>query len=365
MNATSDRHDATGPQGAALRDAKRALRATRAGRARRVARRTSGRPLPLPSSRACSRGPDFLAAQCSAGDAPLSQRMGHHARSCAPPWTQARPSPLRASTSDARMLELHEITDLARDVGLGYRGIPEPLVRLPADCPRRDRLRRRAPASRSTAKGDGSATAAVTTIVCCRSFRLAPRASRAPSTLQLVDRVPGGPERHRHRRRGHRVSRAVDVAMRGSGASGPDGRRAARRRRDGRRSALDHARDPDLHRRSPPRRPRCWLRKSGAISASRPSLVGVFVGVVYAGSMAASLASGMFIERHGPIRVSQVCVLLCAAGALLVAAGSTLPGGRGARARRRAASSSASATARSRRRRRRFSPGPRIRHGWR
>ena len=44
-----------------------------------------------------------------------------------------------------------------------------------------------------------------------------------------------------------------------------------------------------------------------------PKLVGAFVGIVYAGSMAASLASGMFIERHGAIRVSQVCVLLCAA----------------------------------------------------
>jgi MFS family permease len=36
---------------------------------------------------------------------------------------------------------------------------------------------------------------------------------------------------------------------------------------------------------------------------------------------------GMFIQRHGPIRVSQVCVLLCAAGALLLSVGSTLPGG--------------------------------------
>jgi MFS family permease len=46
-----------------------------------------------------------------------------------------------------------------------------------------------------------------------------------------------------------------------------------------------------------------------------PKLVGVFVGLVYMGSMAASLASGGFIERFGAIRVSQVCVLCCAAGA--------------------------------------------------
>ncbi len=57
-----------------------------------------------------------------------------------------------------------------------------------------------------------------------------------------------------------------------------------------------------------------------------PKLVGVFVGIVYAGSMLASLASGMFIERHGAIRVSQVCVLLCATGVLLVAGGTLLSG---------------------------------------
>jgi len=48
-------------------------------------------------------------------------------------------------------------------------------------------------------------------------------------------------------------------------------------------------------------------------------LVGAFVGLLYVGSMAASLLSGHFIARHGSIRVSQVCVLLCAAGVALVA----------------------------------------------
>jgi len=51
-----------------------------------------------------------------------------------------------------------------------------------------------------------------------------------------------------------------------------------------------------------------------------PQLVGVFVGLMYAGGMAGSLASGGFIERFGAIRVSQACVLLCAAGIALVAA---------------------------------------------
>jgi MFS family permease len=60
--------------------------------------------------------------------------------------------------------------------------------------------------------------------------------------------------------------------------------------------------------------------------AIAPKLIGVFVGIVYAGSMAASLVSGMFIERYGAIRVSQACVMLCATGVLMVAGGTMLPG---------------------------------------
>src|SRR6202030_1478375 len=48
-------------------------------------------------------------------------------------------------------------------------------------------------------------------------------------------------------------------------------------------------------------------------------LVGVFIGLLYVGSMTASLASGHFIARHGAIRVSQLCVLICAAGISLIA----------------------------------------------
>jgi len=47
--------------------------------------------------------------------------------------------------------------------------------------------------------------------------------------------------------------------------------------------------------------------------------VGLFVGIVYVGAMAASLLSGVAIARAGPIRVSQACVLLCAAGAAAIA----------------------------------------------
>ena len=59
-----------------------------------------------------------------------------------------------------------------------------------------------------------------------------------------------------------------------------------------------------------------------------PTWVGVFVGLVYAGAMIGSLVCGGFIARYGAIRVSQACVLLCAAGtatvALLPAAAFTL-----------------------------------------
>lgn len=45
-----------------------------------------------------------------------------------------------------------------------------------------------------------------------------------------------------------------------------------------------------------------------------PQWIGVFVGFIYLGAMVASLLSASFIERYGAIRVSQVCVLLCAVG---------------------------------------------------
>ena len=50
-----------------------------------------------------------------------------------------------------------------------------------------------------------------------------------------------------------------------------------------------------------------------------PKWVGVFVGLIYIGGATASFASGGFIARYGTIRVSQVCMLLCAAGLLLLA----------------------------------------------
>jgi MFS family permease len=49
-----------------------------------------------------------------------------------------------------------------------------------------------------------------------------------------------------------------------------------------------------------------------------PALIGVFVGLAYVGAASGSLASGDFIARHGSIRVSQACVLFCAAGLVLL-----------------------------------------------
>jgi MFS family permease len=59
--------------------------------------------------------------------------------------------------------------------------------------------------------------------------------------------------------------------------------------------------------------------------ALSPKLIGVFVGVIYVGSMAGSLAAGGFVERFGAIRVSQACVLMCAASLAAVCAGAPPP----------------------------------------
>jgi MFS family permease len=50
-----------------------------------------------------------------------------------------------------------------------------------------------------------------------------------------------------------------------------------------------------------------------------PSLIGVFVGLLYAGAMVSSLSGGEFVARFGAIRVSQAAVLICAAGLAMMA----------------------------------------------
>jgi 5-formyltetrahydrofolate cyclo-ligase len=128
MNGTSGRHDAIGPQGAALRDAKVALRA-------RVLAERDALPADIRASASAAivarllARPDFLAAQCILVTASFHNEWDTSLVRA--PWTQADRRIPRVD-KDARMLELHKITDLARDVRLGYRSIPEPS----ADCPR-------------------------------------------------------------------------------------------------------------------------------------------------------------------------------------------------------------------------------------
>jgi MFS family permease len=56
-------------------------------------------------------------------------------------------------------------------------------------------------------------------------------------------------------------------------------------------------------------------------------LVGVFVGLVYAAAMTASLFSGVFIARFGAIRVSQCAVLLVSLGLALLPIAAWAPAG--------------------------------------
>jgi len=51
-----------------------------------------------------------------------------------------------------------------------------------------------------------------------------------------------------------------------------------------------------------------------------PTLIGLYIAVVYAGAMVASLMSGPWVLRWGAIRVSQLGLLVCAAGLVLLAA---------------------------------------------
>jgi MFS family permease len=50
-----------------------------------------------------------------------------------------------------------------------------------------------------------------------------------------------------------------------------------------------------------------------------PTLVGGYIGLVYAAAMVASLGGGAAVARFGAIRVSQACVVLCATGLALCA----------------------------------------------
>jgi len=60
------------------------------------------------------------------------------------------------------------------------------------------------------------------------------------------------------------------------------------------------------------------------------ALVGVYVAIVYAGAIAASLAAGALVGRHGAIRVSQGALVLCGAGLALCAVPSAVANALGA-----------------------------------
>jgi MFS family permease len=49
-----------------------------------------------------------------------------------------------------------------------------------------------------------------------------------------------------------------------------------------------------------------------------PTYVGVFVGLAYLGAISSSLLSGGFVRRFGPIRISQISLVTCAAGLLVL-----------------------------------------------
>src|SRR5690554_2174048 len=58
--------------------------------------------------------------------------------------------------------------------------------------------------------------------------------------------------------------------------------------------------------------------------------VGLYIAIVYAGAMGASLMSGALVRRYGAIRASQVALGFCAAGLFLSATSSLLCIGVGA-----------------------------------
>ena len=55
-----------------------------------------------------------------------------------------------------------------------------------------------------------------------------------------------------------------------------------------------------------------------------PDFVGLYIGIVYIGSMVASISTGDLVRRFGSIRVSQACLLISGAGLVMLQVG-TLP----------------------------------------
>ena len=190
MNTSSDVEAAPDPQGAALREAKRALRRrvlaerdalsgeARAAASRAIVARFLARP-----DFAAARGVLLTIPFRNEWDtAPLVRAALAAGKTVAVPRVDR----------DARMLELRVIADLARDVGPGFRDIPEPLEHCPL-LPR-----------------DAIDFVVVPGVAYDREGRrlgygggyydrllplLSPRAARVAGAfdVQIVDRVPAGP----------------------------------------------------------------------------------------------------------------------------------------------------------------------------
>jgi MFS family permease len=52
-----------------------------------------------------------------------------------------------------------------------------------------------------------------------------------------------------------------------------------------------------------------------------PALVGAFTGIAFTAGMCAQVSCGPFIQRHGPLRISQICLVAMAAGLLVITSG--------------------------------------------
>lgn len=55
-----------------------------------------------------------------------------------------------------------------------------------------------------------------------------------------------------------------------------------------------------------------------------PTLIGTYISIVYGGSLLSSVFAGILVRRYGAIRVSQLGLLFCAIGMLLLSIASTL-----------------------------------------
>ena len=220
------------------------------------------------------------------------------------------------------MLELHAIADIARDVAPGYRGIPEPLPTLPRVDPADDRLGAGARASRSTPRPAAGLRRRLLRPPAAAAAAGADADRRARSTCRSSTRSrrAARPPRRRDRHR----SRAMLPRARPS----DDGAQATTRQPHRGRRAGGDAGDPGLH---VARGDRAGGAGAGAgAGPRRRARVDRRVRRPHLRRRdAGEPGCGGFIERYGAIRVSQVCVLLCAAGIVLVAVAAGV-GGRAA-----------------------------------